>query len=126
MRPPPLRVPEKPGVAEQQPGHCDQRDRDEAHHDHVEHAGGADHAAVEDGQARGHQQHQSGAGEQPGGGGGIDTLARATPNDPDENVGSAFQSRGKGVSGMFRVAAGLPRSHRWGPLPGVGTASRLR
>ena len=63
---------ERDGVAHQQPGHRARRDRDETHHDHVEHAGGADHAAVEDGQPRGHQQDHCGGGEQPGGGRGID------------------------------------------------------
>ena len=65
---------ERDGVTEQQPRHRDQRYGDEAHHDHVEHPGGADHAAVEDRQAGGHQQNQCGAGQQPRGGGGVDRM----------------------------------------------------
>ena len=70
---------ERHGVADQQPGHGAHRDRDEAHHDDVEHAGGADHAAVEDGQPRGHQQDHRGSGQQPGGGGRIDLLHFGLP-----------------------------------------------
>jgi hypothetical protein len=65
-------VGERQAVAHQQPCDCHQGDGDEAHHDHVEYAGGAHHAAVEDRQAGRHQQHERGAGQQPGGRGGID------------------------------------------------------
>jgi hypothetical protein len=54
---------ERQRVADQQPGDGHQWDRDEAHHDHVQHTGGADHAAVEDGQPGRHQEDQGGAGE---------------------------------------------------------------
>ena len=59
-------------VAVEHPEDADQRQRAEAHHHHVQDALGADHAAVEERQAWGHQQHERGAGEDPGGVAGVD------------------------------------------------------
>ena len=82
---------ERDGVADQQPGHGHQRDRDEAHHDHVEHAGGADHAAVEDGESWRHQQDERGAGEQPCGGGRIDRVQFGLPPGSEKSICFAFR-----------------------------------
>jgi len=65
-----------------------------AHHDYVEHAVGADHAAVEDGEPRGHQQDERCAGEQPRGGGRIDRVQFGLP--PDRR--RAYVSRLRGVT----------------------------
>ena len=69
---------ERQRVADQQPCHGDEWNRDEAHHDDVQHAGGADHAAVENGQPGRHEQDERCAGQQPGGGGRIDRLQRSS------------------------------------------------
>ena len=45
------------GVAPQDPHDANDAGRDEAHHDHVERGLGAGHAAVEEAEARGHEQH---------------------------------------------------------------------
>ncbi len=60
-------VAERQREAEQHPQRGDDADRQHAHHQHVEHGLGADHAAVEEGKARGHEQHERGAHEDPGG-----------------------------------------------------------
>src|SRR5680860_1264201 len=69
------RIPYKPvpglaerlAVAPENPGDADRRHRPEAHHHHVQDALGPDHAAVEEGYPRRHQQHQCGTDEDPGG-----------------------------------------------------------
>ena len=48
-------------VADHDPQHADQPHQEETHHHGVEHVLGACEAAVEERQARGHQQHQGGA-----------------------------------------------------------------
>ena len=58
-------------VAVKHPQHRHHAHRADAHHEHVEHASGADHAAVEERQSRGHQQHQRGTCQHPGGIAGI-------------------------------------------------------
>jgi hypothetical protein len=65
-------VAERQSIAGDQPCDRDDGDRDEAHHDHVQHARRAHHAAVEDGETGRHQEHQGGAGKQPGGRGRVD------------------------------------------------------
>jgi hypothetical protein len=52
-------------VADQGPQHRHDGEGPEGHHDHVEDALGADHAAVEERQTGGHQQHEGAGGEQP-------------------------------------------------------------
>jgi hypothetical protein len=55
-------------VAVEHPEHGDQAGNGEALHQHAEHVLGAHHAGVEQRQARnGHQQHQSGRDNHPGG-----------------------------------------------------------
>ena len=66
------RMPEALAVADDGSGDQHGPDRDEAHHDHVEDAFGPNHAAVEEGEARGHEQHERGAHEHPGGMSGVD------------------------------------------------------
>ncbi len=66
------RVAERHAVAEEHPQDADRAHADEAHHHHVENALGPDHATVEEGETGGHQQHQSGGGENPGGVAGVD------------------------------------------------------
>ncbi|MPM97347.1 hypothetical protein SDC9_144520 [bioreactor metagenome] len=61
------RVAERFAVTDHRPGDAHGGGAHEAHHHHVEHALGADHASVEEGQTRCHQQHQRRAGQQPGG-----------------------------------------------------------
>ena len=63
----PERVAERHAVAEQDPEHTDGAHADETHHDHVQDALGPDHAAVEERETGGHQQHQCGSREDPGG-----------------------------------------------------------
>src|SRR3546814_13326524 len=46
-------------VAVEHPQHADERERTEAHHHHVDHALRADHAAVEERQARRSEEHTS-------------------------------------------------------------------
>ena len=58
-------VAESKRVAVQHPQHRHHTHGADAHHDHVEHALGANHAAVEERQARGHQQHHRGACQHP-------------------------------------------------------------
>jgi hypothetical protein len=77
---------ERQRVAEEQPRHRDERNGDEAHHDHVEHAGGPDHPAVEDGQSRRHQQDQCRAGQQPRRRRRIDRFHFGLPSDPEEHM----------------------------------------
>jgi hypothetical protein len=65
-------VPEGERVADHHPDDGDRGKRAEGHHDHVQHALGAHHPAVEERQPRCHQHHQGGRGEQPGGVAGVD------------------------------------------------------
>ena len=60
-------VAERERVAVEHPQHADDAECCRSHHHHVEDALGADHAAVEERQARGHEQHERGAGQDPGG-----------------------------------------------------------
>src|SRR3954465_8087856 len=57
--------------SEEHPGDADDPDGREALHDHAEDVLLPDHAAVEEGDPRGHQQYQRRTREQPGGGPGI-------------------------------------------------------
>ena len=60
-------VAESQRVAVDDPQDAHDRDRHERHHHHVERALGTGHAAVEERETGGHQQHQGGAGEDPSG-----------------------------------------------------------
>jgi hypothetical protein len=60
-------VAEGEGVAVEHPQDADEAECPEAHHHHVEDPAVAVHAAVEHREAWGHQQHQRGAGQDPGG-----------------------------------------------------------
>ncbi len=58
--------------AEQHPQHADDAHGDHGHQHHVEHALGAHHPAVEEGEGGGHQQHHRGADQHPRGVTGVD------------------------------------------------------
>lgn len=68
----PLRVTEGHRVTADHPEDADGPHRNDVHHEHVEHALGSHHTAVEEGEHRCHEQHQGRAGEHPGGVAGID------------------------------------------------------
>ena len=68
----PLRVTEGHRVTADHPEDADGPHRNDVHHEHVEHALGPHHTAVEEGEHRCHEQHQGRAGEYPRGVAGID------------------------------------------------------
>ena len=108
---------ERDGVTDQQPRNGHQRDRDEAHHDHVQHAGRADHAAVEDGKSWGHQQDKRCAGEQPCGGGRIDRVQFGLPPGSEKSICARFGRVTESSQAMGDSSAGLARLARdhWCP-----------
>ena len=61
-------------VAPEHPGDRDGPHRDEAHHHHVEDALGPHHAAVEEGETGGHEEHEGGAHQDPCGVAGVDLV----------------------------------------------------
>ena len=60
-------TPEGQAEADGGPQHADQAHGEEVLHEHAEHVLAPDHAAVEEGQARGHEQHQGAGHQHPGG-----------------------------------------------------------
>jgi hypothetical protein len=64
-------VAEGEGEADDGPEHADQAHGEEVLHEHAEHVLAADHAAVEEGEARRHEQHEGRRHEHPGGVAGI-------------------------------------------------------
>ena len=134
-------VAEREAVPDEQPHHGDQGDRDETHHDHVEDALGADHAAVEQGQARRHEQHEGGADQQPGGCAGIDCFGHVSfssrvagrPQRGTDDRRVRFHRRCRAVANMFRKRSaiapapgrpvvGSPVVFARGPVPEVSTS----
>ena len=73
-QPEPEVVTERERVADHDPDDGDRGEGAEGHHHHVQHALGADHAAVEQREPRRHQQHEGGGGQQPGGVAAVDRV----------------------------------------------------
>jgi hypothetical protein len=69
---PALAVAEGQAVADHHPLHADHRHRQKRVHHRRQHVLAADHAAVEQGQAGHHQEHERGADQHPRGGAGVD------------------------------------------------------
>ena len=80
-------------VPDQHPEDSDRGDAEEVRHQHGEHVLGPDHAAIKQGEAGGHEQHERGADQHPRGIAGVDlqgrssvrwaACARASPGGPD-------------------------------------------
>ena len=100
-------VAEYEAVTHEQPGHGDKRDGDEAHHDHVQYAGRADHAAVEQGKAWSHQQDHRRGGQQPCGCGRIDLLHFGLPPGTEKSIGRGSVRLDEVLIGARRSRAAL-------------------
>jgi hypothetical protein len=90
-------------VAVEHPQHADQGQRAEAHHHHVQNALRADHAAVEERETWGHQQHERGAGEDPGGVAGVDHGNLLWGHRPGAAGNGPRAGAGRGVHGAVPV-----------------------
>ncbi len=98
-------VVESERVTHQYPGHRDNSDRHKALHDHAERMLRPDQTRVEEREARGHQQHQRGAHDDPGGVSGVDPCG----------FGQEEVHRGHFSRAVARISssAALPRSDYW-------------